>query len=342
MKIKLSTNEKNICKNGKMERSFCSTATVMSSDDYGGDYDAASIRAELKSYQSILPKPHILLQHQHSLETLREMIQLSNDRIEMPRFLKYECEGGIQSHHALCSLLLEESSRDAPKESDGELVCMWIGSWMVRALSFGYLQRQRNLPAEIIREQFNRIGHVIPSDRVTPEVLRNTIRNRGLPIPNFFLDPEDDKQFPPHIAMLIILLDGEEESDYLGNILYTTAWFLLSFVALILRLVLEVIGGAGAIWGGSEVFYLRNAENAEQCRAASIAVGVFCFIRFVVLNAPQHEDEGDILGPAGPWSLRVPARMRAVTEHPFHLFARARRRSNKIVQKQDNHSLSVY
>jgi len=341
MKVKLSTNENNDCSTRTMERS--SSTKKFPSNEYVDDYDAASIRAEFKSYRLILPKPHILLQQQHTLETLREMIQLSNVKIEMPRFLRHKREGRIQPHHALCSLLLEESSLGAPKGRDGELVCMWIGSWMVRALSFGYLQRQRNLPAGIIREQFNRIAHVIPSDRVTPEVLRNTIRNRGLPIPNFFLDPEDDKQFPSHIAMLIILLDGEEESDYLGNILYTTAWFLISFVALILRLVLEVVGGAGAIWGGSEVFYLRNAENAEQCRAASIAVGVFCFIRFVVLNAPQHEDEGDILGPAGPWSLRVPARMRAVTEHPFHLFARARRlkKTNKE-EDMDHDNMSVY
>ena len=44
---------------------------------------------------------------------------------------------------------------------------------------------------------------------------------------------------------------------------------------------------------------------------------------FVTLNAPSKEDEGDILGPAGPWSLRLPVRLRVITEHPFHYFARA-------------------
>jgi len=54
------------------------------------------------------------------------------------------------------------------------------------------------------------------------------------------------------------------------------------------------------------------------------AVGVLCLVRFVILNAPQNEDEGDILGPAGPWSLRAPARLWAVCEYPFHYFVRAR------------------
>ena len=55
----------------------------------------------------------------------------------------------------------------------------------------------------------------------------------------------------------------------------------------------------------------------------SIGVGALCFARFITLNAPQAEDEGDILGPAGPWSLRLPVRLRAVCDHPFHYFVRA-------------------
>jgi hypothetical protein len=190
-------------------------------------------------------------------------------------------------------------------------------------LSFGWLHRQLNLPAEFIRDQFNRVAHVIPAELVRPSVLRNKIKHSGLPVPNFFLDPEDGKQFPPHIAMLVILQDGEKESRHLRNNIYRLAWLLFAAVAFVLRLVLEVIGGAGAIWGGSEVFHLRSDGNNELWRWISIAVGVFCFLRFVTLNAPQQEDEGDILGPAGPWSLRTPTRLRAVCEHPFHYFARA-------------------
>ena len=68
---------------------------------------------------------------------------------------------------------------------------------------------------------------------------------------------------------------------------------------------------------------LRDAGNGDLWRWISISVGVLCFLRFVVLNAPHKEDEGDILGPAGPWSLRLPVRLRAVCEHPFHYFVRA-------------------
>lgn len=83
------------------------------------------------------------------------------------------------------------------------------------------------------------------------------------------------------------------------------------------------LNSAGAIWGGAEVVKLRNADNAELWRWLSIGVGVLCFARFVTLNVPYKEDEGDILGPAGPWSLRLSLRLRAVCDHPFHYFVRA-------------------
>jgi len=217
-----------------------------------------------------------------------------------------------------------------------------ISSSLVRVLSLGYLHRQLILPAEFIRDQFYRVAHVIPTRTTTttthhhhhhsvpapvpPHVLRHKIRDSGLPVPNYFLDPENNKQFPPHIAMLVVLQEDEQESRYLRSNVHRLAWLLFAFVALLLRLILEVIGGAGAIWGGSEVFRLRDPNTPgsnELWRWLSVGVGVCCFLRFVTLNAPQEEDEGDILGPAGPWSLRTAARLRAVCEHPFHYFARA-------------------
>ncbi|KAL7526901.1 hypothetical protein ACHAXR_002719, partial [Thalassiosira sp. AJA248-18] len=189
--------------------------------------------------------------------------------------------------------------------------------------SFGYLHHQLNNPSEFIRDQFDRVASVIPTDVVKPSVLRKKIKNRGLPVPNYFLDPEDGKQFPPHIALLVILQDGEKESRKLDSIINRLAFSLFALMALLLRIVLEVIGGAGAIWGGAEVVKLRTADNPELWRWISIAVGVLCFLRFVTLNAPEKEDEGDILGPAGPWSLRLPVRLRAVCDHPFHYFVRA-------------------
>eukprot|EP00586_Coscinodiscus_wailesii_P020270 CAMPEP_0172498342 /NCGR_PEP_ID=MMETSP1066-20121228/112589_1 /TAXON_ID=671091 /ORGANISM="Coscinodiscus wailesii, Strain CCMP2513" /LENGTH=354 /DNA_ID=CAMNT_0013271583 /DNA_START=85 /DNA_END=1149 /DNA_ORIENTATION=+ len=283
-------------------------------------YDAATIRAEFKTYQSVLPHPDKLLQEQHSFQLLRSKIEQSN--IELPRFLKYKFEGGIKPHHALCCLLLSEYVLEGEKATaiGRRKICYPL---LVRIFSFGYLHRQLNNPAEFIRDQFNRVAHAIPTDVVKPSVLRKKIKDRGLPVPNYFLDPEDDKQFPPHIALLVILQDGEKESGKLNNILYHLAFSLFAFIALLLRIVLEVIGGAGAIWGGAEVFKLRVAENAELWRWISIAVGILCFLRFVTLNAPQKEDEGDILGPAGPWSLRLPVRLRAVCDHPFHYFVRA-------------------
>ena len=283
-------------------------------------YDADTIRREFKAYQHLLPRPEQLLQQQHSFTALRTKIEESN--VDLPRFLRYKSEGGIKPHHALCCLLLSEY--EAKKMEEHKKKCCRGGgpSW-VQILSFGTLHRQINNPAAFIRDQFDRVATVIPTDVVKPHVLRKKITNRGLPVPNYFLDPDDDKQFPPHIALLVILQDGEKESRRLNNVLYSLAFSLFALVALLLRIVLEVIGGAGAIWGGAECFGLRNATNIEEWRWVSVAIGVLCFGRFITLNIPQMEDEGDILGPAGPWSLRLPVRLRAVCDHPFHYFVRA-------------------
>jgi len=281
-------------------------------------YDAATIRVEFKTYHSILPDPDKLLQEEHSVALLRQKIEQRG--IELPRFLKNKSEGGIKPHHALCCLLLSEYEADKKQQEARNTLIL---ASLIRILSLGCLHRQLNKPAEFIHDQFNRVACAIPTDVVTPTALRKKIRNRGLPVPNYFLDPEDDKQFPPHIALLVILQEGEEESRKLDNLLYRVTFSLFAFVALLLRIVLEVIGGSGAIWGGAEVFGLRNADNAELWRWISVGVGILCFLRFVTLNVPQMEDEGDILGPAGPWSLRLPVRLRAVCEHPFHYFARA-------------------
>ena len=291
-------------------------------------YDAAAIRAEFKTYQSILPRPDELLQGRHSFTFLRNKIEKSG--IEPPRFLRYINEGGIKPHQALCILLLSEHK--SMKEEGGHITkqnysctCrkMLIYPCLVRILSFGCWIPQLNNPADFIRDQFDRIAFAVPTGSVKPHVLRKKIRDRGLPVPNYFFDPEEKHQFPPHIALLVILQDKEKESRKFGSLINRLAFSIFALIALLLRIVLEVIGGAGAIWGGAEVFGLRTADNRELWRWISVAIGVLCFLRFITLNAPQREDEGDILGPAGPWSLRLPVRLRAVCDHPFHYFVRA-------------------
>ncbi|KAK1738923.1 hypothetical protein QTG54_010239 [Skeletonema marinoi] len=253
----------------------------------------------------ILPHPDNLLQEKYSFTYLRNKIEDSG--IETPRFLKYKFEGGIKPHTVLCCLLLGEYEAELQKQREQRKKNkkrkkqkynkhLWgIFPFLVKVISFGYLHNQLNNPADYIRDQFFRVAHVIPTHVVPctircPDVLRKKIKDKGLPVPNYFLDPDDPRQLPPHIALLVMLQDG--------------------------RRMLEVIGGAGAIWGGAEVMKLRNADNAELWRWLSIGVGVFCFARFVTLNVPYKEDEGDILGPAGPWSLRLSLRLRAVCDHP--------------------------
>ena len=136
-------------------------------------YDAAAIRAEFKAYQATLPKPDELLQQQHSFAVLRAMMDES--KVQVPRFLGYSQEGGIKPHHALCMLLLSEyeAGKKLTKRS-------FVYSKLVKILSFGCLYNQLNNPADFIRDQFYRIAHVVPTDTVTPDVLRKKIRNKGL------------------------------------------------------------------------------------------------------------------------------------------------------------------
>ena len=319
-----STNEINnaIDEDGSIDSNFDPETPTIADGSIDSAYDAATIRSEFKTYQSILPKPDQLLQGKHSFTFLRNLITENN--IELPRFLKYKFEGGVKPHHALCCLLLSEYEAELHKEKDRELdKKRRLYPSLVRIISFGYLHSQLNNPSEFIRDQFDRVAPVVPTAMVKPSILRKKIKDRGLPVPNYFLDPEDSRQFPPHIALLVILQDGEKESRKLDSFLNRFAFSVLAFIALLLRVVLEVIGAAGAIWGGSEVVKLRNADNKELWRWISIVIGILSFFRFITLHIPQKEDEGDILGPAGPWSLRLPVRLRAVTEHPFHYFVRA-------------------
>uniref|UniRef100_A0A7S2XLU2 Uncharacterized protein n=1 Tax=Attheya septentrionalis TaxID=420275 RepID=A0A7S2XLU2_9STRA len=48
------------------------------------------------------------------------------------------------------------------------------------------------------------------------------------------------------------------------------------------RLVLEVFGGAGAIWGCSEAVGLRNATNVSFWRPLALTVGMIFFYRWVM------------------------------------------------------------
>jgi len=302
-------------------------------------YNAEAIRREFQAYQSVLPPPDKLLQEHHSVHRLRTTIEESG--VDLPRFLRTKDESGnIVPHQALCCLLLDKEDqakqqlvRMKRQKLRNPILYVWkryIYPMLVKIVTFGCLHPQINNPACFIRDQFDRVRHAIPShDVVDPHLLRSKIRSRGLPVPNYFLDPEDHKQFPPHIALLVILYDGERYPNsksnqfFWSNSLYRFAFSVFAVVALLLRIVLEVIGAAGAIWGGAEVVTLRNAENAELWRWISVGVGVVSWLRFLTLNLPQKEDEGDLIGPAGPWSLRLPGRLRAVCNHPFHYFVRA-------------------
>lgn len=289
-------------------------------------YTAADIRNEFKAIRHLLPRPDELLQVKHSTDVLRERIatwnktadaDVNRQPIVAPRWL-LQNEERVEPHTALHILLESQSSDARPSTFSRAMSCG------MRALSCGNLFPQLRLPADVIRDQFSRAYEGMPAAHCLAPEVRKSIKHRSLPVPNFLLDPEDPRQFPPHIALLVVLQESEGESAHMKSVVYDAVWSFFALLALFLRLVLEVIGGSGAIWGGSEVFGLRHSENGQLWCIMSVAVGIFCLLRFVVLNAPQEEDEGDILGPAGVWSLRPRSRLRAIFEHPFHFFLRAR------------------
>lgn len=76
-------------------------------------------------------------------------------------------------------------------------------------------------------------------------------------------------------------LKGPEYSPDTGKNQWTR--FMQIFTA---RIVLEVMGGAGAMWGFSEVCTLRRPETQELWRYIALSVGFIFFLRFLC----QHKD----------------------------------------------------
>lgn len=63
---------------------------------------------------------------------------------------------------------------------------------------------------------------------------------------------------------------------------YDEKSFIRGFQIFLARLVLEVFGGAGAIWGFSEAATLRNAETNVFFRPLALTVGFIFFIRYLL------------------------------------------------------------
>ena len=55
----------------------------------------------------------------------------------------------------------------------------------------------------------------------------------------------------------------------------------------LVKLVLEVFGAGGAVWGFSELVYLRTKENSHIWQPVAIGVGVLFFMRWA-LYIVQH------------------------------------------------------
>ena len=56
----------------------------------------------------------------------------------------------------------------------------------------------------------------------------------------------------------------------------------LCYLSLV-KLVLEVFGASGAVWGFAEVLTMRNSETIEFWRWVCVAVAIVFFIRYCVV-----------------------------------------------------------
>jgi len=59
----------------------------------------------------------------------------------------------------------------------------------------------------------------------------------------------------------------------------------LRFVQLTVNFTLQVLGGCGAVWGCAEWLSLRGGDNNDNWRFASLAVGLVCLARWVMIHA---------------------------------------------------------
>ena len=63
-------------------------------------------------------------------------------------------------------------------------------------------------------------------------------------------------------------------------------FFWVAFV----KLILEVFGASGAIWGTSEVLTLRNPDTQEIWRYISSIIGIIFFIRFLFIQKKLYKN----------------------------------------------------
>lgn len=65
---------------------------------------------------------------------------------------------------------------------------------------------------------------------------------------------------------------------------------------LVASLLLEVLGGMGAIWGCSELFYVRTAETGDAWRGICGIVGLFLFMRWACVHVLRIHASREVEG----------------------------------------------
>ena len=124
-----------------------------------------------------------------------------------------------------------------------------------------------------------------------PHEIRSLLEEAGSEVPNFLLDKDDDGHVAPHTAALELLLRNSRTSPSRRPALPLVP---AALMALICQVVLEVLGGAGAIWGCGELLRLRKGGNTHPSwdifSWLAFVVGICCAFRFALIHHVSRND----------------------------------------------------
>jgi len=96
------------------------------------------------------------------------------------------------------------------------------------------------------------------------------------------------RQYAVTVGVIFFIRYCLQISDYVkltkteNGVASKTDYWVRFFQIFSAKLVLEVFGGAGAVWGFSEVLTLRNSVTQELWRFNSLAMGCIMFVRFLM------------------------------------------------------------
>jgi len=105
--------------------------------------------------------------------------------------------------------------------------------------------------------------------------------------------------------------------------LYLWLWTPVAVLALLLQVLFEVPGGAGAVWGCAELLGLRHGVQLSW-QVAALVTGAICAWRFLVIHAPVGQDQSFLQEHPNFGTMVFREQLRAVSSKPWLFLRRCR------------------